>query len=190
MSNGTKLIQDFPLSGTRIIRVPAAPKGSVDPAFVSYHIGATEVDVNIVSVDSDLPNLGWTPIAAISVLPIGVGITCNCGEVIVNDSLRNVSFWLSAMNEIGNTSGIPAVDYQVRATSGNCTPEVIGSGQIKLTSYAQKGLICQASGWLCNQFEFWARITSGSDQVSLVLDINADRFVGCPREFYKGSCGT
>lgn len=159
-----------------------------DLSSVSFHIPATEQIVPVFSIDLAHPNLNWYPVVAIRVAPCDLPKpAANNSPVTVNDELTRVSFWLTRAIDVDGAGTPSDIQYQVRAAS-NCTSEVIGTGTIKLTfGFDQIGLIAQASGILCNQWELWARVPAGGTRMGLGIDVMADRLAGAQREFYKGS---
>lgn len=175
-------IDQFPVTTGPLITVPSPPDNSIH----SYHVAATEREVPIVARDKDLPNLHWFPFVAIRAKGACIGRAMNGSEVTVDRDLTRVAFYLTRLIP-SDGSTLVDVDWQLRASS-ECTPEVIGRGTIHLQSLQQVGLIVQASGWLCTQFELWFSISSGMVKASIGVDIMAGRSDdGAPRDVFKGS---
>lgn len=194
------LVDQFPRSSTGFVTAPAVLDGKARKILLdqygieidqlnSFHIAATQQPVKFVAPDAFNPHLGFSPVAAIRIDPCTIPfVSQNKSPVEVNGTLNRCGFWLTRTQL--QTAAIPTIDYEVRATVGLCTPEVVASGTIKLTDIRQIGLICQVSGILCTQFEFWARLEADGPAAELGIDIVADRFHGQRFEVQKGAIST
>jgi hypothetical protein len=54
----------------------------------------------------------------------------------------------------------PQIEFEIRPTSANVS-DVALRGLSAFSTYEDQGELAQASGVLCTQWEFWARIISG-----------------------------
>jgi|SRR5581483_7880009 len=76
------------------------------------------------------------------------------------DGLDRVSFWLVDMQyaETGEQPFTPPqITFEIRpATAG--VSDIALSGQTHFVSYQDKSMLAEVSGWLCSQWELWARI--------------------------------
>jgi hypothetical protein len=175
-------IKQFPQVGSILIRVPSGP----DNTLHSYRFAAKERTVPVLTPDDDRPNLNWHPIVGARVEGDAMRAS-NESDLFVDAELTRCAIWLTRFN--ASDGSLPDVHWQLRAAS-NCTSEVISQGIIQLEDEEQVGLIVHASGWLCNQFEFWCRIVSGSVTADLGIDVLVSRSEpGSSPSVFKGSVG-
>lgn len=180
-------LQQFPRSSTGVVSVPAVTRDGI--TLWSYHVAATSMSVRYVAPDAVDPHRSFQPITAVRVDPYVIGYTSqNKSPVEVNGTLNRAGFWLTTIR--GPQATVPSVEYEVRAVVGLCTPEVVASGQLKLSDWSQSGLIVQVSGMLATQYELWARLAQDDDDVVLSIDTIVDRFHGQRFEVIKGAIST
>lgn len=189
-----KFIEQFPLTGGPLITLPTAPS----PSFVSYHVSATEQIIPTRLPIPGKPNLNWFPVVAVRVATCAsAGVGANNAPISINDSLGRVSFMMTRLDNIDGLASPPLIQFQIRTAIG-CTPEVVGTGVINVKGvggFDAVGLIGQVSGFICTQYELWARIEGDPNpappakapRVGLGLDVIVDRFSSETPNFYKGS---
>lgn len=177
-------IKTFPMTGSAFITAPCAVNtGGSAIVPLSYRVDGNAQTVNVLTDDPANPNFQFDPVMAFRVNPPS-GAT---SEVTFNDSFNAFAWWLLDLRPDGATSSsVPTIEYQVRTSFGD-VPEVLFQGQLSATSFTDQGKIVEIVGFSCNQVEFWARVTTGTARVKLVLGVTAMRFGGAPPSITKGS---
>lgn len=175
-------IQQFPITAGRLIRLQSPP----DNTLRSYHFAATELEVPLLEPDESNPNANWFPFIGVRIEGKSIGRASNGSDVSVDCDVNRISVWLTRLSG-SNEGGSPVdVEWQLRAAS-ECTSEVISQGTIHLTDPKQIGLVVQAQGWLCTQFEFWCRVSNGEVPARVGIDIMVGRSESTSPGVYKGS---
>jgi hypothetical protein len=124
----------------------------------------------------------FQPVACIATgdgQPLGSGRGCWVHTGLLDRS----TWWLVALTFRGAgepPASPPAIEFEIRPTSAGISDMAL-AGLSNFSTYNDQGELAQASGVLCTQWEFWARIVS-SEPVGTKLEIQvaaaADRTGG------------
>lgn len=178
------LIKSFPMSGSVFMPVPCIVNaGSSAIVPLSYRVNGNAQAVNVLTNDPLNPNSQWDPVMAVRINPPS-GLA---PEVTFNDSCNAFAWWLLDSRPEGATATtVPTIEYQVRTSFGD-VPEVLFQGTLNISSFGDQGKILEVVGYSFNQVEFWARVTTGSAKVKLVLGAILMRFGGSAPSITKGT---
>jgi hypothetical protein len=135
-----------------LIQVPSSYMGGNGLNSIKATFRRTSIDV----VDSQLSPDDYLPVGAIRIYTDACGVPCDDYKLFPNTALSRASFWMGKLeqNEDGSP---PPIQFQIRQATGPVS-EIVYTGTYKANLFGTQGLIAEISGYLCEQFEFWARV--------------------------------